>query len=359
MARTTRPVVANAKLNEAETELRAQIDRARQFGVRLSHLDTHMGTLLDRPDLLELYVNLGIEYKLPVMFTRRRPIADMEAALSGAARPRASRCSTCSTATICPCCRAVLMFYEKGEHEARKRRYLDAFETLPQGVSQVIVHCGIDNPELERDHHVGHAPRQRPAHHAPIPTSKRLTELRPRNGASAARTKLEASFRQLRRRSRFAVSGSWESSGGTFNSFSDYSAQIPVSPVGWADHLEIVSRRLVRRSRRRALPADRGRSKFTDSRDETVEIESGRFLSVPGAHNGLSREWSAFGKRSTSSGWPMSAARSSVSSAGSSWPAKCGPGRRWRSPSAVAALPTSPRSPRRSAITFAAWGPSR
>ena len=48
------PVVAKAQLSEAETELRAQIDRAKAFGVRLSHLDTHMGTLLDRADLLEL-----------------------------------------------------------------------------------------------------------------------------------------------------------------------------------------------------------------------------------------------------------------------------------------------------------------
>lgn len=65
------PVISNAKLSEAEIELRAQIKRARQFGVPLGHLDTHMGTLLSRPDLLKLYVNLGIEYNLPIMFTRQ------------------------------------------------------------------------------------------------------------------------------------------------------------------------------------------------------------------------------------------------------------------------------------------------
>ncbi len=69
--RDNTPVTSNAKLNEAEIELRAQIERARQFGVPLGHLDTHMGTLLSRPDLLELYVNLGIEYNLPIMFTRQ------------------------------------------------------------------------------------------------------------------------------------------------------------------------------------------------------------------------------------------------------------------------------------------------
>jgi chitin disaccharide deacetylase len=40
------------------------------------------------------------------------------------------------------------MLYQGGEHEARKRRYLSAFELLPSGVNEVIVHCGIDNAEL-------------------------------------------------------------------------------------------------------------------------------------------------------------------------------------------------------------------
>ena len=142
------PVVANAKLSEAETELRAQIDRAKAFGVRLSHLDTHMGTLLDRPDLLELYVNLGIAYNLPVMFTRQATLPAMQARYP-ALRGRDRQLLDALDSRHLPVLSSLLMLYNKGEHVARARNYLKAFESLPPGVNEVIVHCGIDNAELE------------------------------------------------------------------------------------------------------------------------------------------------------------------------------------------------------------------
>ncbi len=146
--RDNRPVVGNAKLSEAETELRAQIDRAKAFGVPLSHLDTHMGTLLDRPDLLELYVNLGIAYHLPVMFTRQASLPAFQAKYP-ALRGRDRQLLDMLDSRQMPVLSSVLMLYAKGQHASRTRNYLKAFEALPPGVNQLIVHCGIDNPELE------------------------------------------------------------------------------------------------------------------------------------------------------------------------------------------------------------------
>jgi chitin disaccharide deacetylase len=145
--RDNTPVISNAKLNEAEIELRAQIERARQFGVPLGHLDTHMGTLLSRPDLLELYVNLGIEYNLPIMFTRQATDPRMQLEYP-ALRGRGEQLLEALDRHHLPVLSSVLMMYQSGEHEARKSRYLKAFEQLPKGVNEVIVHCGIDNAEL-------------------------------------------------------------------------------------------------------------------------------------------------------------------------------------------------------------------
>jgi len=64
-------VVQQAKPAEAERELRAQIDRAKAAGVRLSHLDSHMGTLFASAPLFEVYRRLGAAYDLPLLLERR------------------------------------------------------------------------------------------------------------------------------------------------------------------------------------------------------------------------------------------------------------------------------------------------
>ena len=60
----------NAKINEVEIELRAQIEQAYKMGIKPSHLDSHMGCLIYTPELLNLYLKLGEEYKIPTMISR-------------------------------------------------------------------------------------------------------------------------------------------------------------------------------------------------------------------------------------------------------------------------------------------------
>jgi chitin disaccharide deacetylase len=53
----------------AEVEMRAQIERALAAGIDVTHLDTHMGAAL-LPSLVEIYIRLGREYRLPILFPR-------------------------------------------------------------------------------------------------------------------------------------------------------------------------------------------------------------------------------------------------------------------------------------------------
>ena len=63
-------VAAKAKPPEVERELRRQIDRAKGAGIRLSHLDSHMGALFQNPALLGVYLDLGKTYGLPLLLQR-------------------------------------------------------------------------------------------------------------------------------------------------------------------------------------------------------------------------------------------------------------------------------------------------
>jgi len=53
----------------AEEEMRAQIDRVLSAGLDVTHLDTHMGAAL-LPSLVDIYLRLGREYRLPVLWPR-------------------------------------------------------------------------------------------------------------------------------------------------------------------------------------------------------------------------------------------------------------------------------------------------
>jgi predicted glycoside hydrolase/deacetylase ChbG (UPF0249 family) len=61
-------VVAHASADEVETEIKAQLQRAKDSGFTPTHLDSHMGTLFATPQFMERYVKVGIENKIPVMF---------------------------------------------------------------------------------------------------------------------------------------------------------------------------------------------------------------------------------------------------------------------------------------------------
>ncbi|TGQ69808.1 ChbG/HpnK family deacetylase [Mesorhizobium sp. M00.F.Ca.ET.186.01.1.1] len=65
VATTRRKAVPQA----VETELRAQIDAAYRAGIDVTHLDAHMGAALS-PEFCDIYIRLGLEYRLPVLLTK-------------------------------------------------------------------------------------------------------------------------------------------------------------------------------------------------------------------------------------------------------------------------------------------------
>src|ERR1700719_1807183 len=64
--RTQRDVWDHADLDEVRRECRAQIERAILWGFDVSHLDAHMGTMQIKSEFFDVYLDLAVEFKLPL-----------------------------------------------------------------------------------------------------------------------------------------------------------------------------------------------------------------------------------------------------------------------------------------------------
>jgi hypothetical protein len=64
-----KPLRERAAPDAVEAELRAQVDAALAAGIDVTHLDAHMGAAL-APEFADIYLRLGRDYALPVLFTR-------------------------------------------------------------------------------------------------------------------------------------------------------------------------------------------------------------------------------------------------------------------------------------------------
>lgn len=140
-------VSQHARADEVRIELKAQIDRALSFGVPLSHLDTHMGAVMTRPDLVDVYVQLGLEYKLPVLFFRELDPQVAQEYPALAARQQSSAVRLVQAGL--PLLDNLLQFYGGDNPARRLETYQQALHGLPDGVTALLIHCGIDNEELK------------------------------------------------------------------------------------------------------------------------------------------------------------------------------------------------------------------
>ncbi|HEX4786089.1 MAG TPA: polysaccharide deacetylase family protein [Candidatus Sulfotelmatobacter sp.] len=122
------------KAEEVEREVRAQITRALAMGIHPTHLDSHMGVLFSRPELFAVYVKLAHEYKLPFLAVRS-PDAPKELL------------SLLSEKDLV--LDSVVIADPKVDSSQWENFYLAAIKNLKPGVTEIIVHLGHDDAEMQ------------------------------------------------------------------------------------------------------------------------------------------------------------------------------------------------------------------
>jgi hypothetical protein len=76
-------VLRNARYEEVEAEVRAQVERALEAGIDVTHLDAHMGTAFF-PPFHDIYAAMARDYRLPVFAARPDVPTLREMGLEGA-----------------------------------------------------------------------------------------------------------------------------------------------------------------------------------------------------------------------------------------------------------------------------------
>jgi predicted glycoside hydrolase/deacetylase ChbG (UPF0249 family) len=130
----TPEAIRNLKADEAEREIRAQVERAIAMGIHPTHLDSHMGTLFARPDLFAAYVKVAREYKLPFL-----------AFLGPSTPPVLTSILSDKDVLI----NAIVIANPSIGTATWKEFYLSAIQNLKPGVTEIIVHLGHDDAELQ------------------------------------------------------------------------------------------------------------------------------------------------------------------------------------------------------------------
>jgi len=159
------PATKNIKAEDAEREIRAQIAKAMSLGIHPTHVDSHMGEFFTRADLFAVYLKVAREYKLPFLATL------------GEEAPPALVALLSKNDIVLD---SVVMAYPSVPADGWKNFYLKTIQNLKPGLTEMIVHLGHDDAEMQAvtvDHpDYGSAWRQRDYEVVTSPEFKKALE---------------------------------------------------------------------------------------------------------------------------------------------------------------------------------------
>jgi predicted glycoside hydrolase/deacetylase ChbG (UPF0249 family) len=130
---------SHANVKEVEAEIRAQIERARSFGIQPTHLDSHMGTLYQNKELFETLLRVARENKLPTrIFREQIALTSYLPSILGPDNILIDR---------------LISIEPNVSPEGWAKFYSDAIKSVQPGVTEVIVHLAYDDAEMRAATH--------------------------------------------------------------------------------------------------------------------------------------------------------------------------------------------------------------
>lgn len=152
---------ANCDIDEVDSEIRAQVNRAIELGLKPSHLDNHMGSLYGltgnyevMPKTFEVCGDLGYAFR---MFRKLRPEDLPEEFPEGLpidmARMFIDGYAQCADENRVPLIDH-LLFPEwtddmKANYDVYREKILDRLSNIPEGISETFIHPSLECDEIK------------------------------------------------------------------------------------------------------------------------------------------------------------------------------------------------------------------
>lgn len=134
--RTELQVAVRADIEQVAKEVSLQIEKARRAGVRPSHLVPFMGSLLTRPDLMELYLQIAEENWIPAVMVEMTP-ENIDAA-SAEGFPLTDEMIQLAARYPLPKLDALRFVPEADSYDEKRDRFFELVENLSPGLTQII-----------------------------------------------------------------------------------------------------------------------------------------------------------------------------------------------------------------------------
>lgn len=131
-------VYANSNTNEALTEARAQIKKAMDAGIPVTHIDSHMGTLQYNPEYLKVYAQLALEFNLPLRMAAQ---STMESFGFPSVRKDLQQKGLVFT--------DYFIFDELQNYKDVKSFWMNIIKNLKPGVTELFMHASKESEELK------------------------------------------------------------------------------------------------------------------------------------------------------------------------------------------------------------------
>jgi hypothetical protein len=135
--RSVEEVYAHSSPAETLIEGRAQINRALASGVPVTHIDSHMGTMQYSPDYFKAYVQLAMEFNLPLRMPSQ---STMEKFKQPALRGELAKQGIVFT--------DYFVYEELDQYKEVKSFWINIIKNLKPGVTELFIHASKLSDEL-------------------------------------------------------------------------------------------------------------------------------------------------------------------------------------------------------------------